>query len=114
MTADASDIAAADLQWELNPAPWITPKVDLALLLEAIALAEHPTILAALEQLAYALVARDEHLRATRAVQAAALTYAYDSDKRGKHLQQQLHELRAARRSEGETHDRRPLAQAAR
>jgi len=113
MTADAN-LTAADLRWEDSASIWNTPKVNLALLLDAIGHAEHPAILIALEQLALALVGRDEQLRATRAVLSAALTFAHDSDQRRQRLQQQLHELRAARRSESETHDDKTLAEAAR
>ena len=99
MSAD-QPFTAADTDWQPAPAPWLSSRPVLALVVEVLPTIDDDLTADLLEYVALALVERDDELRAVRAVLSPALTLAHTQHIEILRLRRRLAHLLDARRRE--------------
>ena len=86
-----SELRASHICWDLAPAPWLSSDRVRAVAIK---------VLPAVEQLALALVDRDEELKSVRTLLSAVLEVLHASEAKTTRLRQRVAELLDARRRE--------------
>ena len=93
----AEELRVGQICWDLAPAPWPSSALVLARVVELLPTIDDALILDLVEQLAFAVVERDEESEALRAVQSAALENLHRSCQENERLRRRLAEARLAK-----------------
>ena len=94
---------AADTDWQPDPAPWLSSRPVLALIVEVLPTIEDNLTADLLEYVALALVDRDDEVRAVRAVLSSALALSHGQQATIVRMRRRLADLLDARRLERTT-----------
>ena len=100
ITGRASELRAAEIRWDLAPAPWLSSARVRSVAVKVLPTVEDDIAADVIEQQALALVDRDEELKSLRTVLSVALDLLHASQARTARLRKRVAELLQARRRE--------------